>query len=82
MNDQREHAEELATLLHQWNLGRHVNIIPYNPIADSEFERPSKARVRFLSQLLSHFIKFVLYPPSDFVFGALCIGACICGDVR
>ena len=45
MNDEREHAEELATLLHQWDLGRHVNIIPYNPIADSEFERPSKARV-------------------------------------
>lgn len=45
VNDQREHAEELATLLHQWDLGRHVNIIPYNPIADSEFERPTKARV-------------------------------------
>jgi len=45
VNDQREHAEELATLLHKWNLGRHVNIIPYNPIADSEFERPTKAKV-------------------------------------
>lgn len=48
VNDQREHAEELATLLHQWNLGRHVNIIPYNPIADSEFERPTKAKVSII----------------------------------
>ena len=45
VNDQREHAEELATLLHHWKLGNHVNIIPYNPISDSEFERPTKAKV-------------------------------------
>ncbi|XP_024379512.1 uncharacterized protein [Physcomitrium patens] len=53
VNDQREHAEELATLLHQWNLGRHVNIIPYNPIADSEFERPTKAKVLAFVETLS-----------------------------
>ncbi|KAG0576652.1 hypothetical protein KC19_5G096400 [Ceratodon purpureus] len=53
VNDQREHAEELATLLHQWDLGRHVNIIPYNPIADSEFERPTKARVLAFVETLS-----------------------------
>jgi adenine C2-methylase RlmN of 23S rRNA A2503 and tRNA A37 len=45
VNDQKQHADELADLLHHWNLGRHVNIIPYNPIADSEFQRPTKASV-------------------------------------
>ena len=45
VNDQKMHAEELANLLHHWNLGRHVNIIPYNPIADSDFERPTKPKV-------------------------------------
>lgn len=51
MNDQREHAEELATLLHHWKLGNHVNIIPYNPISDSEFERPTKAKVSMFPKL-------------------------------
>ncbi|KAG6541657.1 hypothetical protein Mapa_016922 [Marchantia paleacea] len=45
VNDKPEHAEELASLLHHWKLGRHVNVIPYNPIADSEFRRPKKAAV-------------------------------------
>ncbi|BBM97291.1 23S rRNA (adenine2503-C2)-methyltransferase [Marchantia polymorpha subsp. ruderalis] len=45
VNDKPEHAEELANLLNHWKLGRHVNVIPYNPIADSEFRRPKKAAV-------------------------------------
>ncbi len=45
INDQKHHAEELANLLHHWELGRHVNIIPYNPVADSEFRRPRKQAV-------------------------------------
>ena len=45
VNDQPEHAAELAALLQRWGLGRHVNIIPYNPIQDSEYRRPSKAYV-------------------------------------
>ncbi|KAL2649726.1 hypothetical protein R1flu_017854 [Riccia fluitans] len=45
VNDRPEHAEELANLLHHWKLGRHVNVIPYNPISDSEFRRPKKAAV-------------------------------------
>jgi len=53
VNDQREHAEELATLLHHWKLGNHVNIIPYNPISDSEFERPTKAKVLAFVDTLS-----------------------------
>ena len=54
VNDQREHAEELATLLHHWKLGNHVNIIPYNPISDSEFERPTKAKVCMFLNLQSN----------------------------
>jgi 23S rRNA (adenine2503-C2)-methyltransferase len=53
VNDQKQHAEELADLLHRWNLGRHVNIIPYNPIADSEFQRPTKASVLAFVETLS-----------------------------
>ncbi|CAK9870958.1 unnamed protein product [Sphagnum jensenii] len=45
INDQKHHAEELADLLHHWELGRHVNIIPYNPVADSEFRRPRKQAI-------------------------------------
>eukprot|EP00249_Psilotum_nudum_P011392 c23145_g1_i2 orf=3-1157(-) len=39
VNDREEHAMELTDLLHQWRLGHHVNVIPYNPISDSEFRR-------------------------------------------
>lgn len=44
MNDQIEHAEELATLFHRWDFN-HVTLTPFNPIADSEFKRPTKAKV-------------------------------------
>lgn len=54
VNDHREQAEELATLLHHWNFS-HVNLSPYNPIADSDFERPTKAKVCSLF-LLGSFI--------------------------
>ncbi|CAM6112054.1 unnamed protein product [Calypogeia fissa] len=46
VNDSPEQAEELARLLHHWKLGRHVNVIPYNPIADSLFRRPTNAQVK------------------------------------
>lgn len=46
INDSEEHATELADLLHHWRLGYHVNLIPYNPISDSEFKRPSKKSVK------------------------------------
>lgn len=46
VNDQPEHANQLADLLHRWGLARHVNLIPYNPVADSDFKRPTRAAVR------------------------------------
>lgn len=52
VNDQREHAEELATLLHHWNFN-HINLIQYNPIAHSSFERPSKAEVLAFMETLA-----------------------------
>ena len=45
MNDQQEHARELATLLRAHKVAHHVNLIPFNPIADSDYRRPSKAYV-------------------------------------
>jgi len=43
LNDQPRHAEALAQLLRGFQ--SHVNLIPYNPIAEEEFQRPSPAAV-------------------------------------
>eukprot|EP00850_Spirogloea_muscicola_P005382 SM000024S07844 [mRNA] locus=s24:792718:802523:- [translate_table: standard] len=52
INDQREHANQLAELLRHWGLGQHVNVIPYNPVDDSEYRRPSRnAVMAFVDQL-------------------------------
>ncbi|KAL3702117.1 hypothetical protein R1sor_020139 [Riccia sorocarpa] len=53
VNDRPAHAEELANLLHHWRLNRHVNVIPYNPISDSDFRRPKKAAVMAFVEALS-----------------------------
>ncbi|XP_059666276.1 uncharacterized protein LOC132312060 [Cornus florida] len=45
VNDQVEHAIELAELLHEWGRGYHVNLIPFNPIEGSEYRRPYKKAV-------------------------------------
>ena len=52
-NDGLEHAEELAALLRKYNNMRsHVNLIPWNPVDESEFKRPSKNAVqRFVGVL-------------------------------
>ncbi len=39
-------AEELASLLKSHDLASHVNLIPWNPVDESEFERPSGNAVR------------------------------------
>lgn len=50
VNDRAQHAEELAQLLRGFQ--SHVNLIPYNPIAEAAYQRPSAQRLRhFLSQL-------------------------------
>lgn len=53
VNDQVEHGEELVRLLKRWDLLQcHVNVIPWNPVDESEFERPSKGAVyRFVQTL-------------------------------
>ncbi|URR36871.1 23S rRNA (adenine(2503)-C(2))-methyltransferase RlmN [Thermosynechococcus sp. HN-54] len=50
VNDRPQHAEELAQLLRGFQ--SHVNLIPYNPIAEATYQRPSDQRLRqFLTQL-------------------------------
>ena len=43
LNDQPRHAEALARLIRGFQ--SHVNLIPYNPIAEEEFQRPSPEAV-------------------------------------
>ena len=43
LNDQPRHAKALAQLLRGFQ--SHVNLIPYNPIAEEEFQRPTTAAV-------------------------------------
>ncbi|MBT9311814.1 23S rRNA (adenine(2503)-C(2))-methyltransferase RlmN [Leptothoe kymatousa] len=43
LNDCPEHAAELASLLRGFQ--SHVNLIPYNPIDEVDYQRPSKKRV-------------------------------------
>jgi 23S rRNA (adenine2503-C2)-methyltransferase len=43
LNDQPHHATALARLLRGFQ--SHVNLIPYNPIAEEDFKRPSPAAV-------------------------------------
>ena len=50
VNDEFTHAEELAALLQ--NQIAHVNLIPYNPIPDRPFQRPSRNRVMKFKQYL------------------------------
>ncbi|KAL9388744.1 hypothetical protein Peur_017349 [Populus x canadensis] len=45
INDRVEHAKELADLLHQWEHGHHVNLIPFNPIQGSDYKHPHKKAV-------------------------------------
>ncbi|KAH7431283.1 hypothetical protein KP509_08G040900 [Ceratopteris richardii] len=53
INDEEDHAMELADVLHKWKLGHHVNLIPYNPISDSEFRRPYKASMLNFEKILN-----------------------------
>ncbi|CAO2181594.1 unnamed protein product [Urochloa humidicola] len=46
INDEKEHAEELAQLLRTCGGGYHVNLIPYNPIEGSEYKRPYRKVVQ------------------------------------
>ena len=51
-NDMPHHAEELAKLMRGYQC--HVNLIPYNPISEVDYQRPSKDRIRdFVQELES-----------------------------
>jgi|Wag4MinimDraft_6_1082665.scaffolds.fasta_scaffold00987_3 23S rRNA (adenine2503-C2)-methyltransferase len=50
LNDQRYHAEALAALIRGFQ--SHVNLIPYNPIAEEQFERPGPGAVQSFRRAL------------------------------
>ena len=50
VNDSREEAERTAKLASR--LGAKVNLIPYNPIREMNFQTPSKARIEEFKNLL------------------------------
>ena len=50
VNDQPSHAEELATLLRGFQ--SHVNLIPYNPISEVDYQRPTEAQINQFAQVL------------------------------
>lgn len=50
LNDQLHHAEELAS--HLRGFQSHVNLIPYNPINEADYQRPSEVRIRQFLQAL------------------------------
>lgn len=51
VNDDVEHAKELAELLHQWGPGYHVNLIPFNPIEGTEYKRPYRKAVQIFLRI-------------------------------
>ncbi|MEM6252120.1 MAG: 23S rRNA (adenine(2503)-C(2))-methyltransferase RlmN [Cyanobacteria bacterium P01_D01_bin.156] len=50
LNDRPEHAAELASLLRGFQ--SHVNLIPYNPINEVDYKRPSKQQVNQFTEAL------------------------------
>ena len=55
LNNLPRHATELAQ--HLRGFQSHVNLIPYNPIDEADYQRPSEASIReFVAQLESRHI--------------------------
>ncbi|MEB3161405.1 MAG: 23S rRNA (adenine(2503)-C(2))-methyltransferase RlmN [Synechocystis sp.] len=50
VNDQPSHAEELAMRLRGFQ--SHVNLIPYNPISEVDYQRPSTEQINQFAQVL------------------------------
>ena len=50
VNDQPRHAEALSRLLRGFQ--SHVNLIPYNPIAEEQFQRPAPGAVEAFRRAL------------------------------
>lgn len=53
VNDSPEQARALGKLLYTKRLASHVNLIPYNPVDDSDFDRPSRASVYEFRNILA-----------------------------
>lgn len=51
VNDLPEHARELANLIHGFQ--SHVNLIPYNPISEVDYQRPNPDRVKQFMNILA-----------------------------
>jgi 23S rRNA (adenine2503-C2)-methyltransferase len=51
LNDQPSHAEELAQ--HLRGFQSHVNLIPYNPIDEVSYQRPSRKQVQYFANWLT-----------------------------
>jgi 23S rRNA (adenine2503-C2)-methyltransferase len=59
VNDQLEHANELADLIHGQNA--YVNLLPYNPVDEQPFDRTSfKVALKFYDQLKKRGIQVTL----------------------
>lgn len=52
VNDREKHARELVAKIKGGNF--HVNLIPYNPVANSSLEAPLPASVRVFQEILTH----------------------------
>jgi 23S rRNA (adenine2503-C2)-methyltransferase len=50
VNDFPQHAQELAQ--HLRGFQTHVNLIPYNPIQEADYQRPSQQRIAQFTQIL------------------------------
>ncbi|MFW6359815.1 MAG: 23S rRNA (adenine(2503)-C(2))-methyltransferase RlmN [Chroococcales cyanobacterium] len=50
VNDLPQHAVELAQ--HLRGFQTHVNLIPYNPIQEAEYQRPSQSRIQTFTDIL------------------------------
>lgn len=50
VNDTPDHAKELTQLLRGFQT--HVNLIPYNPISEVDYQRPSKTRIQAFQSVL------------------------------
>jgi 23S rRNA (adenine2503-C2)-methyltransferase len=50
VNDLPQHATELSKLLRGFQT--HVNLIPYNPISEADYQRPGQERIRAFTEIL------------------------------
>mmetsp|Transcript_2389 Transcript_2389/g.5988 ORF Transcript_2389/g.5988 Transcript_2389/m.5988 type:complete len:370 (+) Transcript_2389:3-1112(+) len=52
INNSPEQAAQLAALIRERDMAAHVNLIPWNPVDESEFERPSRNSVFRFKKIL------------------------------